>query len=660
VLRVLVALIWILWGLRLYQPTFTVSGAPESGFIYTVAGVAALAVACARPTGRWATRLDLILLIGTLLAIGLWTRAAVFGSPGYGTDEVAFDQGASQLFLQGQNPYGADLTWTFDAFRVQPSGTTNTLAGEFVHTLSYPAGSFLVYVPLLALGVQAQAAIYVDTFFWVVGLATLWWVLPRSFRPLVPILGSLGIYIDYATGGVTDSLLIPFLVIALWRWDRFGDDSERSWARWVGPIALGLACTFKQSAWFIVPMLITAIAIESRSAGRGWRPLFRYLGLFLAAFLIPNLPFIVMDPQAWARGVFLPFVEPLVPFGQGFVAISTTFFQGGGFLPAYTAAGAAIMVAVLAAYVGWYGRLKPLLPVMPLIALLLPTRSLNSYYVYAIPGLLVAITTTRPPPRFPWPVRPRSVRTTRLVAAIATLAGAAALALAVLSPPPLVLHPVDQHTTGQLQSVDSLTLVADNTSANAITPHFAVALGAYMSSYWVVIDGPAVLPPHTSAKYVLRAPNAASMPSVSQESVLFALSEHPATISTARLFAATADRTQISPQAVNHVVSNPPSVSFDVAVVDKVNNPIRMAGVEVSLGQVLYSSEGLFPGLASINGRPEGQSPVTALTDADGVAHFAVRAVQQQPNEVFFQAWLQHPFPHGYSGLVSVQFVVSP
>jgi hypothetical protein len=80
--------------------------------------------------------------------------------------------------------------------------------------------------------------------------------------------------------------------------------------------------------------------------------------------------------------------------------------------------------------------------------------------------------------------------------------------------------------------------------------------------------------------------------------------------------------------------------------------------VAVNLGQVLYTAEGLFPGQTSINGRPEGQSPVTSHTDANGVARFRVRAIQQQPYEVFFQAWLADPFPHGYSSAVAVHFEV--
>ena len=660
VLRILAALVWILWGLKLYQPTFTVSGAPEAGLLYTVAGVMALVLVATRMAARWAHLLDLILLVGTLVAIGLWTRAAVFGSPAYGTDAVAFDQGSAQLLIQGINPYGKDLSWTFDAFRVLPSGTTNTLAGDYVRHLSYPVGSFLVYVPLLLLGIRAQAAIYVDTFFWILGMATLWCVLPRRWRPIVPVLASLGIFVDYATGGVTDSLLVPFLVLALWRWDRFGAAEERSPARWLGPIALGLACIFKQSAWFLVPLLVIGVTVESLSAGRGWRPVARYIGLVSAAFLLPNLPFIVADPQAWAGGVLVPFIEPLVPFGQGFIAFSTIFSQGGGNLTAYGLAAAAMMLAVVLAFIRWYATLKRLLPVLPLIALLLPTRSLNSYFVYAIPGFLAAVTTVGPPPIAQWKLRPRWNQLTKLGAVSAVGLSAGALILGLVAPAPLILEPVDQHTTGQLQTIDALTVIAHNQTDAPITPHFAVALGAYMSSYWIVQEGPASVPAHASARYVLVAPNTASMPGVGQESVLFALTERPAAISSARLFAALAQSTQISPQAVDRIVHDPPVVDFDVAIVDRLNNPVHMAGITVSMGQVLYTSDGLFPGLASINGMPEGQSPVSALTNSEGVAHFQVRAVQQQARELFFQAWIKDPFPHGYSSAVAVHFLVQP
>jgi hypothetical protein len=655
ILRIVGALVWILWGLKLYQPAFIVSFAPELGFLYTIGGVALLilsGMALDERARRW---IDVVLLVGALLAFGFWTRVAVFGSPGYGTDEVAFDQGAAMLLLRGVNPYGADLAWTLDAFRVLPSGTTNLLDGGFVHTLSYPAGAFLVYVPLLAAGIEAQTALYVDAAFWIAGMVALWLVLPRAYRGVVPILASLGIYVDYATGGVTDSLMMPFLVLALWRWTRFGDELERSPARWMGPIALGIACTFKQSAWFLVPFLVIGVLIEVSHRPRSTAAFARYLALFAAAFLVPNLPFIIWDPGAWLAGITLPFREPLVPFGQGFVAFVTTFFTGGGSLPAFTVAGGLLLAATMLAFVGWYRSLRPLLPALPLIALLLPTRSLNSYFVYAIPGLLASLSSVSP-------MRGQLVppdglrRASRIGGAGLGVAALAVLAFAVLSRAPLILEPVAYHTTGSLQSVDSLTVVARNTTQHELRPNFAVALGPYMSSYWIIREGPEVLRAGESGQYLLLAPNTPSMPGVDQESVIYALTSEPNTMSAARLFPAVGERTLISPQAINREVTDPPETTLTVQLVDRLNAPLRRAGVSISLGQVLYAAEGLFPGQTSINGRPEGQSPVEAMTDGQGVATFRIRAVQQQPYEVFFQAWITEPFPHGYSAAVAIHF----
>jgi hypothetical protein len=365
------------------------------------------------------------------------------------------------------------------------------------------------------------------------------------------------------------------------------------------------------------------------------------------------------NPDAWLSGVLVPLAGSLVPFGQGFVAFSTALFVGGGNLVAYTLAGSLMIIAVLAAFMGWYRSLKRVLPALPLIALLLPSRSLNSYFVYAIPGLLVSLTTVAPgrPLDSLGRVWPRAV--TRLLAGSFGLLAVAALGLALLTPAPIVLSPIAQHTTGALQSVDSLTVVAKNQTDKELNPHFAVALGPYLSSFWIVGEGPRTLAPGAEARYVLLAPNTPSMPGLDQQSVLYALTATPATISSARLYPAIADRTLLSPQAVNHVVPDSTQVDFSVQLVDRLNAPIRRAGVAVSLGQVLYTAEGLFPGQTSINGQPEGKSPVTALTDAEGVARFGVRAIQQQPYEVFFQAWIADPFPHGYSASVAVHFRVA-
>jgi hypothetical protein len=323
--------------------------------------------------------------------------------------------------------------------------------------------------------------------------------------------------------------------------------------------------------------------------------------------------------------------------------------------PQTSVAGTAIRsraFALLVAVVAWYPRLKLLLPALPVLVLAVPTRSLANYFLFAVPGLLVAALTVRTSGT---PLGGRA----RRVAAATVVVGleAAALALAaVLTPAPLALAVRAEHTTGQLQGIDALTVEARNLTGRPLAPHFAVALGPYMSSFWLIHAGPAVLGSGASAEYELWAPNTGSMPSIEASTVLYAFTSSPAAMTVAQLPPPASLHAQISPQAVDAIVGSPPQVTFRVQVVDQLNHPVQRAGIIVDLGQVLYTSDGLFPGETSINGHPEGQAPVGAPTDAGGVATFSVRAIQQQPYEVFFQAWISDPYPHGYSNLVSVRF----
>jgi uncharacterized membrane protein len=654
VLRGLAGLFWLFWGQRLYQNTFSVPGSDEAALAFTVGGAVVLGVAFLPLRCRWQRWFDGVLLALSCAAFVFWLAVVVYTSPSYGTDEVAFDQMAAQLVLQGHSPYGVDLSGALDRFGVPPIYTTNTMTGGVVRDLSYPALSFLFYVPLLAAGVQAQAAIYVDGFFWVASMVLLWLALPWRFRPVVPLLAGLTFYITFISGGVADSLLLPFMLGALWRWDRFDCPSETGLARWLGPVSLGLACAVKQTAWFLAPFLIVAIAVEARMRSPRWLAVVaRYAGLATAAFLAPNLPFLLGDFPAWLGGAVLPILTPLVPFGQGMVAFSTYLHWGGGWLTIYSLAAGVLALSLCAALLVWYSRLKPLVPLLPVLVLLLPTRSLENYFLFAVPGLLVSVTTvgtTRT--RWPWrtPRRPWQ--------AVAWGGGAASLlllALAVLIPAPLDLRLAGERTTGQLQSVDQLTVVAQNRTGAALQPHFTIGLGAYDSSYWLIHQGPEVLPAHATAQYVLWAPNMQSMPAVDQGFVVYAMTASPPAVSSTVLRQPTADHTRITPQAVNHLVGDS-GLDLQVQAVNRLNQPVQQAGIPVQLGQALYAQDGVIPGETSINGHPEGQSPVEAMTDAVGIAHFAITAVQQQPYEVFFQAWLASPYPHGYSNVVSVNF----
>ena len=108
-------------------------------------------------------------------------------------------------------------------------------------------GSFLLQVPALALGFHHQIVDWMDLFAWIVTGVLIFALLPGALRWVGGLLLLTPILSDIFGSGGTDAIFLPFLVLAVWRWDRFGR-GEGAWAvRWMGPVALGLACAIKQT-----------------------------------------------------------------------------------------------------------------------------------------------------------------------------------------------------------------------------------------------------------------------------------------------------------------------------------------------------------------------------------------------------------------------------
>jgi uncharacterized membrane protein len=192
-----------------------------------------------RPPGLLMQALVMSLLVAGFLA---WGYFRLLLEPGYGTDSIAFNQYAAELLLQGQNPYAHSMLPSLEQFHVPPIHQTYLLDGTVVDRLSYPALSFLLYVPALYLGLDMQAAVITDLIAWAVAFLLLWRLLPRSSAWAAALLMTFTIYVSFVVGGVTDALFLPFVFLAVWRWDRFGDPAERGAARWIGPVASALQC----------------------------------------------------------------------------------------------------------------------------------------------------------------------------------------------------------------------------------------------------------------------------------------------------------------------------------------------------------------------------------------------------------------------------------
>ncbi len=589
------------------------------------------------------------------MALALWSYIQVFVAPDYGTDEIAFDQYAAQLAWHGIDPYLRSMAPAFPLFHVSPNGYTFQLNGQPVTTLSYPALSFEAYLPLLALGVTTQAAVWTNVGAWALGAVILYAVLPRDLAPLAVVVASADIYIGYAVGGVTDALFVPLLIGAAVNWDRFA--SARGAAAWRGPICLGLAMAVKQTPWFVAVFVVPGIVLEVRRDGgmrQALRAGLRYAGIAATSFLLPNLPYLIDSPGAWLHGILTPLMAHAVPAGQGLVSLSLSLMVGGGSLLAYNVAAVVVFGALIACYVVTYPALKPAAFLLPSIALFFAARSFGSYLVMLIPAALAAAATTTRHWRHwpPW-------RGWKWVVACGAVACGVAVGIAVTARSPLIMSIQSVQTTGQLATVQQVTVRVTNNTGASVQPAFTVEDGATIMAFWQRQQGPAVLGPHQTARYTIVAPSYFAMPSIENGFQVLAFLGNPASVSRTAAYLVSTWRVILQPDAIEQTVAAGRDITVRAEIVNRLNQQIRVANEPVYLGQVIYAQQGLRFSQAVINQALAGATPVEALTNGAGVATFVIHSTVGGSDPVYFEANLVNSvwfYPYGYSPILAVRF----
>ena len=656
-LRTLAGALVVTWSFRLsgyltFSPWLAIGVA-----VLGLTGLLAIIVAWL-PDGfisdRRQRQADWVVLIAALLAFVLWSYFQVYIAPDYGTDEIAFDQYAAQLALHGLDPYVHSMAAAFPAFHVSPNGYTFRLNGRPVTTLSYPALAFEAYLPLLSLGLATQAATWMNVAAWAAGTVVLFTVLPRRLAPVAAIIASLDVYIAYATGGVTDALYLPFLIGAAARWDRF--PAQRGRAAWRGPVLMGLAMAIKQTPWLVAPFVIAGVVLEARRSGDRATALrcgLRYAGIACGAFLLPNLPYLVVAPGAWLRGILTPLSSDIVPAGQGLISVSLSLAAGGGSLRAYSVAAIVVLIVIMVCYLSAYPILKPATFLLPSLALFFATRSFGSYLVMLIPpGVVAAATTSQLPLSACW-------RRWKAVAITGGLACGAAVLAALTTASPLAMSIDSVSTTGQLATVAQLSLAVTNNSARSIQPDFTVEEGTTMTAFWQQTAGPTVLGPRQTARYTIVAPSYFAMPSIGSGFQVLAFTSGPASVSRTSAYVASLWRVVLQPAAVAGPVAVGQRITVHAEVVNRLDQPMHVAHLPVYLGQVIYAERGLLFSSAIINSGDEGQTPVEASTNSAGIASFTISSPVASTNPVYFEANLVKPgsgYPYGYSPILAVRF----
>jgi glycosyl transferase family 87 len=326
----------------------------------------------------------------------------------YHNDAIALNECAARLVLEGRDPYASlDIFDCYARLGIGANRTTPLRRGafsdvvvyptddqldaawalrargpavenvEFVTRPSYPALSFLLITPFVALGWDTNR-LYVLCL--IAAMALVVWRTPIGLRPfmLTAVLGAASLA-AFTVSGSSDLLyVLPLAAAWLWR--------ERRWSA----LAYGVAAATKQLAWFFAPFYLIAVVTM-----HGWREGLRRAAIAAAVFIATNLPFILWHPADWLDGVTTPLSEPMFPRGAGIIFLGTN--GGLPLLPAsaYLALEALCALACLA--VAWRARRSsPELGVMlALVPLFFAWRSLFSYF-FLVP-LFAAVAVARMP-----------------------------------------------------------------------------------------------------------------------------------------------------------------------------------------------------------------------------------------------------------------------
>lgn len=602
------------------------------------------------------------LLVGAaIVALGTTAAGAIISNPFYGTDEVAFSQYQAHLALSGINPFTASLAPSIMRYHVPVDYITHFLNGSAIEGATYPAGSFLFYMPALALGMHAQAAIIVDLVSWVVALLLLWTLVPRRVSWVAVIFVATTVYASFIIGGVTDSLYLPFLILAMWRWDKYGVRGA-GFARWIGPVALGLAMSVKQTPWFFAPFLVIGVANEVRARGDRWLGVVgRYIAAAAATFLLLNLTWILDSPSKWFKACLIPLTASFVPLGQGLINITLANRLGGGNLAYFSYAGLAWVGMVLVLALCRHRFSKRVWPYLVIASFFFTPRSLGNYFMMMLPAALVGSLTVSPGEddgilhsKAPWVFLPLAGIT------VAATVGFTVGALGTSAP--LKLKILGVVTNGQEQLVTTAKVRVTNLTSHKVSPDFSAVTGGYLTNFWRTAQGQLVVsvPPHATRVVSLYAPDVSSMPSAVSPFQLVAYAERPSSVSSSESFLPKAESVQLVPASLDGLVPLGRGITFTAQLDDRFGEALHKAGVPIDLGQIVYAERGLLGGSASINDGPEGQSPAEVLTNREGQATFTVIGMQSSTNPTYFQAWIAPTgsvrAPHGYSDMVSVRF----
>ncbi len=287
----------------------------------------------------------------------------------FGTDELAIDFYSAYNFIHGIDPYipssTADLyTWirNYDpSFSEYHFGTPLTTGGV-VTNLGYPALSFILEVPSLLLHFPPTYTLFA---FYLLTVFAIYAKFRRTsvFTAMMPGILANPNFAYYPAGGVTDIVWVFFVVLSL-----IVSDAK------LKGVLYGLAVSFKQTPWILLPFYLLHMKREGKSV-------VDFAFYSLLAFLVINGYFIAISPVLYFKDILSPVTSPLlgIGFGPSILAFNGFFYVSRDF---FTFAALVVTITEIYLFIKDYNYFRDKWTLFPYFAFFFMYRVLWNYLMY--------------------------------------------------------------------------------------------------------------------------------------------------------------------------------------------------------------------------------------------------------------------------------------
>jgi len=265
--------------------------------------------------------------LGTLARLGAYSDAA------------ALQHQATQNFLSGENPYkvsnviSAGIEFKLPYTKLTPlrtgqfindfpypdlnkikqvytaaQATPEKIPVEFVSDYNYPAGSFIIPAPFIALGIADIRIVFLLCLLPALAYV-IWQIKAKDMRVffIIVLFASFDLW-NSVFSGATSLLVFPMLLLS---WILYRKNL------WVSAIFMGLAIATKQVIWFFLPFYLILILRE-----KGLRKSILIATLCAVIFFVFNGAYIINDPKLWFSSIVEPMANTLFPSNIGIITLN--------------------------------------------------------------------------------------------------------------------------------------------------------------------------------------------------------------------------------------------------------------------------------------------------------------------------------------------------